>query len=136
MHPSMTPCFCTNLRLAARRLTAVYDAALAPLGINIGQYFLMRTVGDRRSTSLTELGRSAELDRSTVGRNVRVLERLGLVEAARGTADHREALVCLTPAGVLLLQQAQPLWDDAQSVTASRLGDDKLVALQAALAAI
>ena len=132
----MTPCFCTNLRLATRRLTVVYDAALAPLGINIGQYFVLRTIRDRTSVSLTELGQLAELERSTVGRNVRVLERMGLVDAARGKADQREALVSLTRAGHRLLQEAQPLWASVQGATAARLGTDTMSTLETMLEAI
>ncbi|MCW6509209.1 MarR family winged helix-turn-helix transcriptional regulator [Lichenifustis flavocetrariae] len=132
----MTTCFCTNLRLATRRLTAVYDAALAPVGINIGQYFLLRKIRDRRSVSLTELGQLAELERSTVGRNARVLERMGLVVTARGESDQREALVSLTPAGHTLLKDAQPLWEGAQGATASRLGMANLSTLQTVLEAI
>ena len=132
----VTPCLCTNLRLATRRLSAAYDAALAPLGINIGQYFLLRTILERPSVSLTELGERTELDRSTAGRNVRVLERMGLVETRRGTTDGREAVVVLTSAGHMLLDDAQPLWASAQDAAAARLGPANLQALQTTLEAI
>lgn len=118
----MTPCLCTNLRLATRRLSAAYDAALAPLGITIGQYFLLQTVEERPSISLTELGQLTELDRSTVGRNVRVLERMGMVRTGRGTLDQREAIVSLTPAGHDCMAAARPIWADVQETVTARLG--------------
>jgi DNA-binding MarR family transcriptional regulator len=134
MLASMTPCFCTTLRIASRKLSADYDAALAPLGINIAQYFLLRTIGGHEALSLTELGRLAELDRSTAGRNVRVLERMELVGTRRSDADQREALVSLTAAGEALLRDAKPLWDACQQAFKRRLGADKLKALNALLA--
>src|SRR6478735_2001556 len=89
------PCHCLQLRKATRKIGARYDAALAPVGINIAQYSLLRTVAKRQPMSLTDLGRYLELDRSTIGRNVRVVEKLRLVEMGRGQ-DQREATVSLS----------------------------------------
>jgi len=128
-----TPCLCTNLRLATRRVSAIYDTALEPLGVNIAQYFLLRTLGDHQPLSLTELGRHVELDRSTIGRNARVLERLGFVSSGRGDNDQREAQVSLTGLGAALVQQALPVWEECQQGLVSRLGADKVEALSALL---
>lgn len=114
-------CYCDNLRVAARKVSALYDDALAPFGINIAQYSLLRKIERLGGASLTELGRLAELDRSTVGRNVRVLEKDGLVESMRGE-DQREALVRLTKAGAALLKRAKPAWDKCQSYLEDRFG--------------
>ena len=130
------PCYCTLLRKATRRLSGVYDEALAPLGINIAQYALLRMVAARTSLSLTELGRIAELDRSTVGRNVRVLERMGLMQTGRGDDDQRESVVSLTPAGTALLAQARPLWDACQARIEAKLGAERVETLNAILAAL
>lgn len=124
MCPHMqSACYCSHLRAAVRRTTAVYDHALAPVGVNIAQFGLMRRVDRAGAVSLTELARISELDRSTVGRNVRVLERLGLVRQAKGD-DLREASVRLTAAGEAALQQALPLWEAAQAHVEMALGDD------------
>lgn len=131
-----TPCLCTNLRLATRKLTAIYDAALEPLGINIAQYFLLRAINEHQPASLTEVGRIADLDRSTIGRNVRVLERMGLVETGRGETDQREAQVLLTRSGRNLLRKATPVWERCQKDFVSRLGHDKIDALGLVLDAI
>jgi hypothetical protein len=37
-------CYCFLLRTATRKVGAVYDNALAPLGINIARYSLLRLV--------------------------------------------------------------------------------------------
>ena len=124
------------MRLATRKLSAIYDAALEPLGINIAQYFLLRTINNHQPVSLTEVGRLAELDRSTIGRSVRVLERMGLVETGRSEADQREALVSLTRDGRDLMRKALPIWESCQEGFVSRLGPDKIKALGAVLDAI
>lgn len=129
-----TPCLCTELRAAARRLTARYDAALQPLGIGLAQYFLLQSVAAHQPVALTELGRLAELDRSTVGRNLRVLKRMGLVESRRSAADRREAAAALTPRGEALLQQARPLWQACQRAVEARLGEAELQGLRRAMA--
>lgn len=115
-----TECYCAVLRAAARRLTAQYDAALEPVGINLAQFSLLRNIERAAPVSLTELGRRVELDRSTVGRNVRVLQRLGLVRIAPGP-DHREASVELSELGHDLLGRAAPLWREAQHRIEARL---------------
>ncbi|AOF90134.1 MarR family transcriptional regulator [Sinorhizobium sp. RAC02] len=111
--------------MANRKLSALYDGALEPTGINIAQFSLLRNVERRQPVSLTELGRHMELDRSTLGRNVRVLERMGLVEFGSGD-DQREALVLLTGRGTEILQTAVPLWQACQDDVAARLGPEKL----------
>ncbi|WP_406856675.1 MarR family transcriptional regulator [Alsobacter sp. KACC 23698] len=119
------PCHCLQLRKATRKIGARYDAALAPAGINIAQYSLLRTVERHQPISLTDLGRSLELDRSTMGRNVRVVEKLGLVELGRGQ-DQREATVSLSERGSEALRAAEPLWARCQDEIAKRLGAERL----------
>lgn len=133
---NMSLCYCAQLRSAARKVGSVYDEALAPLGINIAQYSLMRTIERRQPVSFTELGRIAQLDRSTVGRNVRVLERKGLVDAGRGEDDQREALVRLSPIGTRLLEEAGPLWEACQHGIETRLGSVRMKALDDILHAL
>lgn len=124
-------CTCIALRTAARKLTALYDAALAPVGITVAQYSLLRKVERAADPSLTELARLSDLDRSTVGRNVRLLEKMGLVLLEPGE-DHREATVRLTPDGMDRLAACRPHWAQAQAVVEARLGADTVHALRKA----
>ena len=117
-------CYCAVFRTAARKVTAIYDAALEPCGINLAQYSLLRTIQRRAPLSLTELGRVTELDRSTIGRNVKLLRRLGLVRATPGADDQREAVVTLDEQGAQVLERAAPLWDEAQRAVEAKLGAD------------
>lgn len=130
-----TRCYCAAIRAASRKATALYDQALEPVGLNLAQYSLMRRIEYAGSPSLTELGRLAELDRSTVGRNVRVLEKMGLARLA-AAHDLRESAVCLTDAGAEALAAAAPLWDQAQQQIESTLGADGAKALRRLAAAL
>ncbi|MEP9349159.1 MarR family winged helix-turn-helix transcriptional regulator [Xanthobacter sp. KR7-225] len=111
--------------MATRKVSAFYDAGLAPSGINVAQYGLLRRIAHAKAMSLTELGAASGLDRSTVGRNVRVLERMKLVAFTRGK-DQREAVVALTAAGTAVLAAATPLWEACQKQMEERLGPEKL----------
>ena len=130
-----SPCICILLRQAARKSSAIYDEALAPLGINIAQFSLLRKISRAGSISLTELAHKAELDRSTMGRNAKVLQRMGLIEPA-ASEDHRETSVTLTDEGRDIVERGAPLWDKAQDEIEARLGDDGVEQLQSLLRAI
>lgn len=125
-------CFCISLRNAARKTSSIYDEALEPVGINVAQFSLLRKIEHSGSLSLTELARIAKLDRSTVGRNTKVLHRLGLIENC-ACADQREATIDLTAAGRSTLTAAAPLWDKAQAQIEAALGEDGVNKLEALL---
>ncbi|MBV8441140.1 MAG: MarR family transcriptional regulator [Hyphomicrobiales bacterium] len=125
-----TPCYCAAIRSAARKTTALYDAALAPAGVNLAQYSLLRKIERLGPVSLTELASVAELDRSTVGRNVKVLERRRLVRF-KSADDQREAAVGLTAAGAEALRRGEPLWNNAQRRIETTLGAEGAKRLRA-----
>jgi DNA-binding MarR family transcriptional regulator len=116
-----TACYCAAVRTAARKTTALYDSLLEPAGVTLAQFSLLRRIERAGTVSLTKLGRLAELDRSTVGRNVKALEELGLVRTAQAK-DQREAAVQLTAAGEEALKHAAPLWEEAQRRVEAALG--------------
>jgi DNA-binding MarR family transcriptional regulator len=132
---SNATCYCIVLRKASRRVTALYDQALAPLGINIAQFSALRYINRNAPISLTDLGEKMELDRSTVGRNMKVMERMGLVALTTGE-DQREALLSLTDAGRELLERGNPIWDAIQARLEDRLGIDHARQLSELLEAI
>jgi DNA-binding MarR family transcriptional regulator len=125
-------CHCTTFRAAMRRMAAAYDEALLPTGLNVAQFSLLRRIARGEPVSLTELAQRAELDRSTIGRNVRVLERDGFVEQRRG-GDLREAAVALTRRGRKVLEDAAPLWQSCQQDLEHRVGRERMRVLREAL---
>ena len=132
---SDTSCICIAVRKASRRLTARYDEALAPVGINLAQFSLLRNIDRHGPLSLTRLSEITELDRSTLGRNVRVLERMGLCATAPST-DKREAAIALTPEGQRILAAATPVWQATQDDIHTRIGAPGAAQLEALLGAL
>jgi DNA-binding MarR family transcriptional regulator len=103
---------CSTVRKTARALTDLYDRILAPSGLLSTQYSVLRKV-EARALSITELAEALDLDRTTLGRNLRVMEREHLVKLSTG-ADQRQRVVSLTPRGKAAFKAAVPLWRRAQ----------------------
>lgn len=118
-----TSCLCTQLRRASRGVTRLYDDALAAVGLGAAQFSLLRHVQRLGQPSISVLAEAMGLDRSTLGRNVRVLEEQGLVQLGEGR-DLRAREVRLTEAGLQRVEQALPLWEQAQCELNARLGGD------------
>lgn len=112
-----TDCYCTSLRVAMRRMTAIYDRALEPAGITVAQWSLIRRIpsSGAEPISIHDLAERAELERSTVARNLRVLVKSGLVEMSTSPADRRASAIVLTDKAVQVAERALPLWQGAQA---------------------
>lgn len=124
-------CYCTLSRRAARALTDVYDRALAPSGLKVTQFSLLRMVARLETPTIGALAGAAGLDRSTLGRNLKVLQKDGWIAVSAGD-DERTRVVELTKAGRLAVQRAVPLWEGAQALVQSRLPPAVREALAAA----
>ncbi|AZC32734.1 MarR family transcriptional regulator [Pseudomonas chlororaphis] len=125
-------CLCTNLRRAARGVSRFYDGALDGFGINVAQYSLLSNLQRLDQPSISSLAEAMGLDRSTLGRNLRVLEGEGLVRLSEGE-DQRNRIVQLTKEGQQRLLAALPAWEAAQQRLIDRLGVEKRETLLALL---
>jgi DNA-binding MarR family transcriptional regulator len=135
MNPDSPACLCIAMRQTSRRVTALYDEALAPAGINVAQFSLLRKLRRHGPQSLSALAERVELDRSTLGRNLRVLEKLDLVTLGPGE-DQRESVAALTSSGRMTLSAGDPLWDGAQARIAGKIGAEGVAQLNALLSAL
>jgi DNA-binding MarR family transcriptional regulator len=115
------PCLCTTLRQAAQAATEAYDRALEPSGLKITMFRVLRRLSEAGKPTISELARIVELDRSSLGRNLRVLQRAKLVKFTEGD-DERTTIVALTPQGRDALEIAKPLWRKAQAQMRAALG--------------
>jgi DNA-binding MarR family transcriptional regulator len=121
--PSATrECYATTLRKASRRLTALYDEALAPSGLRSTQYAILRELVVGEPLTVNELARLLVLDRSGLGHSLRPLQRDGLIELGRSVTDRRSVQVSLTDQGRRRFQKASELWRSAQSRVVDALG--------------
>lgn len=134
MDPDQLPpslCTCFRLRKLARMVSQRYDRELAPAGININQYSILRRAS-REPRGVSELARELGMDRTTLTRDLKPLVAAGWVELASGD-DARLRLVRITTPGKRLLTRAQPLWRKAQDAIDASLGSSRVEALHGQL---
>lgn len=110
-----------DLRAAARRLTEIYDKALSESGITISQFSQIYQIKTLGSPTLKELSAASELDRSTLGRNIRVMEKQNLVEVQVGK-DARTRTIKVSRKGNAAFEKAVPLWLEIQQDRKNLLG--------------
>jgi DNA-binding MarR family transcriptional regulator len=129
-------CTCGSLRKASRRISQFYDAALAPVGIKSTQFSILSEV-ERGSiagpVTMCELASAMVMDRSTLGHNLRPLERDDLVVLRQGRHDRRKRYVELTRKGKTLLPRARRLWRRAENRFERIFGKDPAAELRAVL---
>lgn len=121
-------CACGRLRRATRALTQLYDDAMAPAGLRVTQFSLLRTLARDGPLRISELAERLLLDRTALSRNLDPLVERGHVEIVRG-ADARTREAAMTKKGMAALRAATPHWERAQKQVAARLGRAKLDAL-------
>ena len=117
-----TTCYCAAVRTAARKTTALYDSILEPAGVTLAQFSLLRKIKRAGTVSLTGLGRLADLDRSTIGRNVKALEKLRLVSVGLGGGPPRGRGAAHASKASARCDVGAPLWDEAQRRVEAALG--------------
>jgi len=108
-----TECNCLALRQAARHVSQIYDGYLATEGLKGTQYSILSKLNRLGPQSINELAKSMVMDRTTLGRAVRPLERDKLLTIGAGD-DGRTRRLKLTPAGQAKLKAAMVKWREAQ----------------------
>ena len=121
-HEAMITCLCQRVRMAARAVTRVYDQALRPTGLRSTQFTNLVAASVAGGLPLHRLADILGLERTTLTRNLAAITRQGLIEITN--SDGRTRNVFLSPAGRIRLNQALPLWDQAQQQLHEILGDE------------
>jgi DNA-binding MarR family transcriptional regulator len=127
-----TQCNCAAIRQAARRVTRLYDQALAPAGLRITQYPILVWLASAGPVTMSVLADRMVMDRATLGHNLRPLEARGLVTIVAGE-DRRSRVVTLTEAGRRTLREARPAWRDAQQTFEAAFGPEDSASLRATM---
>jgi DNA-binding MarR family transcriptional regulator len=119
-------------------MSQFYDAALAPSGLRSSQFSILVDLarrGDARPT-IRELSETLVLDQSTIGQNLRPLEREGLVALVRDETDRRSRRIKMTKAGWSRFAEARPLWHAAQEHFENGFGKRAAAELRSVLATV
>ena len=128
VEPAEVVCVCATARMAARALTRVYDRALEPAGIRTSQFSILARLLEEGPLSVTHLAGRLAMDRTTLTRDLRPLERRGLVSVSVGS-DRRVRMAALTPAGNRLVDDVRPAWKQVQRDVRAELGPDRVARL-------
>ena len=126
-------CNCAALRQAARRVTKLYDDALAPIGLGVNQFSILARLDLVGPSTIQDLARLLVMDRSTLGHLLRPLEKRGFVKLEVSEQDRRSRVVALTPAGKAVVAKARPRWAVAQRRFESTFGKEAALDLRTVL---
>ncbi len=107
-------CACSNLRMAARAVTQLYDEALRPSGLRATQFNLLVAASLAGGATLSSLGAALAMDRTTLNRNLKPLVGRRLLAVTVARDDARARRVELTGKGRRALAAAIPAWERAQ----------------------
>jgi DNA-binding MarR family transcriptional regulator len=108
-------CNCLALRQATRHVTQLYDQFLAPSGLRSTQYSILARLQRRGPMTINALAAEMVMDRTTLGRNIRPLQRDGLIAVMSGELDRRSKELRLTRSGVARWRDGCKGWMRAQA---------------------
>src|SRR5689334_3946378 len=98
---------------------------MEPAGLHANQFTLMIPAYLVHGLTITQLAQMSGLDRTTLARNLKVLEERGLIRLQPGR-DQRTRVISITDAGRQSLLEALPLWEKAQQEVSDYLGQAHL----------
>jgi DNA-binding MarR family transcriptional regulator len=127
-------CVCFNVRKSARLISQSYDRALKPHGLNTNQFSILALIGAMpEPQTLSETAKALGMERTTLTRNLRLLDKAGLTQTLVDEKDARTRRLGLTKKGWAVLAAALPSWRLVQEQTLGVLGQENWPALRAHL---
>src|ERR1043165_368691 len=120
-------CPAIRVRTAGRMLARLYDEALRDLGLEMSQMPVLAAFAIRgeRGFQVTEVARALVMDRTSVTRAIRPLERRGLLRVARSPDDARSKVVLITREGERTVRAAYPRWQRTTRRIRDAFGADR-----------
>ena len=125
-------CVCFNLRWVTRAMTQFFDAELRRHDIRPSQGSVLLALRAKESWSMAELSDFLGMERTTLVRNLRPLQRDGLVKADGSGRGGRLDLT-ITAKGREKIAAALPAWRSAQRAAVMTLGEQRWSAILADL---
>jgi len=125
-------CACEGLRRAARAISRLYGGALAGFGLTATQLAILVATRLRGSLPLSRLAEGLRLDRTSLYRAVRPLERKGYLKILPGRTE-RERAATVSAKGERILQETLPIWERTQERFIEAMGPRSWTALSSAL---
>lgn len=123
-------CNCTALRKAARRISQLYDVALAPSGLKTTQRAILVQISRSSPTTVGGLAEVLVMDSGALAHTLKPLERDGFVAVTVDPSDRRNRLISLTRRGRAKLAETDALWARAQAGFEAAFGPAESEALR------
>src|ERR1051326_6733642 len=117
-------CVCFNLRWVTRAVTQFYDAEMRRHGIRPTQGSILTSLRAKDSWNMAELSDWLGVDRTTLVRNLRPLQRDGLAQTSGGGRGNRVALA-MTAKGRNQIEKLTPAWKPAHCAAVKTLGEKR-----------
>src|SRR3954452_3307018 len=121
-------CLAVRVRALNRAVTALYDDALRPHGLRVGQLNLLVAVALMGTARPGDLCRVLRMDKSTLSRDVEVMRRNGWLEVD-DSGGGRARPLRVSDQGQALLEAVVPAWRQAQEKAGMMLGGEAAAAL-------
>ncbi len=121
-------CVCFNLRWVTRAVTQFFDAEMRRHGIRPTQGSILLALNAKESWTMAELSDWLGLERTTLVRNLRPLQRDGWAQAVGGGRGGRVEL-SITAKGRKKIEESMPAWRSAQSAVVKTLGERRWSAI-------
>jgi DNA-binding MarR family transcriptional regulator len=116
-------CYAYQARKTANAVLRAYNDWMKPIDLEMAQFSTLCAILDGSAVSIGGLADLLGVERSTLVRNLKVLERKGLVRVAART--QRRLTHELTEAGADVMRRALPLWQQAQGAMEAAIGGPK-----------
>ncbi|MFM0053826.1 MarR family winged helix-turn-helix transcriptional regulator [Caballeronia grimmiae] len=126
-------CNCFAIRQAARYISQLYERHLSVAGITPAQFTLMASISRKPGIQMVELSESMVMDRTTLVRALKPLQRDGIVEMEQQAPSSRAVGLKLTAAGKAMLAQGHEQWRAAQAEFEAKFGEKRAKALRKSL---
>ncbi|MEM5433801.1 MarR family winged helix-turn-helix transcriptional regulator [Paraburkholderia diazotrophica] len=126
-------CNCFALRQAARYVTQIYERHLGQVGVTAAQFTILAKLARKRGLTMVELADTMVMERTTLVRALKPLQRDGLVLSEPSPHDGRTFRFSLSDAGKKTFEQAALAWRAAQDEFEGKFGRGRAKALRAEL---
>ncbi|WP_144109849.1 MarR family winged helix-turn-helix transcriptional regulator [Paraburkholderia sp. BCC1886] len=133
---SYDECNCFALRQAARHVTQIYERHLGGVGLTAAQFTILAKLARTPNLPILDLAEAMVMERTTLVRAMKPLQRDGLVTAESAEHDGRTFLFSLTEQGEAVFDQASVAWRAAQDEFEQMFGRGRAKSLRAELFSI
>ena len=130
---TLASCNCFAVRQAARHVTRLYESHLAEAGLTSAQFSILGALGEGGPMTMVDLASALVMDRTTLLRAMKPLQREDLLKTNPGSADPRQLVFSLSTAGERRLKEALPLWHKAQEEFEAEIGPREAARLRQSL---